>query len=142
MADETAVKEALQAAYSSAQKDLTDLEGAAVATCQELEGEGGSSGSSVASRLRSLGGRVAERLRSTFRLGVQRTLAVASTHYDMNLEQVATGYRPPSPSRASPPPCPSCSRATFFLTPKIAQPRVHVTKKETCRKSGPWSPCK
>ena len=92
MADETAAKEALQAAYSSAQKDLTDLEGAAVATCQELDGEGGSSGSSVASRLRSLGGRVAERLRSTFRLGVQRTLAVASTHYDLNLEQVVTGY--------------------------------------------------
>jgi len=35
---------------------------------------------------------VAERHRSTFRLGVQRTLAVASMHYDMNLEQVATGY--------------------------------------------------
>ncbi|XP_039827517.1 uncharacterized protein LOC120689276 [Panicum virgatum] len=92
VADETVAKKALQAAYSSAQKDLTDLEGAAVATCQELEGEGGSSGSSVASRLRSLGGRVAERLRSTFRLGVQRTLAVVLTHYDMNLEQVATVY--------------------------------------------------
>ena len=92
MADETAAKEAVQAAYSSTQKDLTDLEGAAVATCQELEGEGGLSGSSVASRLLSLDGRVVERLRSTFRLGVQRTLAVASTHYDMNLEQVATGY--------------------------------------------------
>ena len=31
MADETAVKEVLQVAYSSAQKDLMDLEGAAVA---------------------------------------------------------------------------------------------------------------
>jgi len=70
VADETAAKEAVQAAYSSAQKDLTDLEGTTVATCQELEGEGGLSGSSVASRLRSLVGRVAERLRSTFRLGV------------------------------------------------------------------------
>ena len=57
--------------------------------CLELEVEGGSSGSSVASRLRSLGGRVAERLKSTFRLGVQRTLAVALMHYDLNLEQVA-----------------------------------------------------
>ena len=63
-----------------------------MATCQELEGEVGSSGSSVVNRLRSLGGRVAERLRSTFRLGVQRTLSVASMHYDLNLEQVATGY--------------------------------------------------
>ena len=46
----------------------------------------------MASRLRSLGGWVAERIKSAFHLGVQRTLAVASTHYDMNLEQVATGY--------------------------------------------------
>ena len=35
---------------------------------------------------------MAERLRSTFHLGVQRTLTVASTHYDLNLVQVATGY--------------------------------------------------
>ena len=63
-----------------------------MAVCQELEAGGGSSGSSVASCLRSLGGRVAERLRSTFRLGVQRTLSVASMHYDLYLEQVATGY--------------------------------------------------
>ena len=60
--------------------------------CQELEGEGASSGSSVASRLRSLDDRVAERIRSAFRLGVQRTLIVASMHYDMNLERVSSGY--------------------------------------------------
>ena len=35
---------------------------------------------------------MAERLRSTFHLGVQRTLTVTSTHYDLNLVQVATGY--------------------------------------------------
>ena len=35
---------------------------------------------------------MAERLRSTFHLGVQRTLTVTSTHYDLNLEQVAAGY--------------------------------------------------
>ena len=92
MADETAAKEALQVAYSSAQKDLVDLEGAAVDTCQELKGEGGSSGRSVASRLRFLGGQVAKRLKSAFRLGVQRTLGVVSTHYVMDLERVATGY--------------------------------------------------
>ena len=92
IAYETAAKEAVQVALMSAQGELEDLERTAVAVCQELEGEGGSSGSSVASRLRSLGGRVAERLRSTFCLGVQRTLAVASMHYDMNLKQVAMGY--------------------------------------------------
>ena len=92
MADETAVKEALQVVYSSAQKDLVDLEGATVAACQELEGEGGSSGSLVASRLRSLGSQVAERVKSALHLGVQRTLGVMSTHYIMDLERVATGY--------------------------------------------------
>ena len=63
-----------------------------MAVCQELEGEGASSGSSVASRLRSLGSRVAEHIKSTFRLGVQRALAVASTHYDMDLKLVSSGY--------------------------------------------------
>ena len=92
MADETTAKEALQVAYSSAQKDLVDLEGATMAACQELEGEGGLSGSSVASRLRSLGGQVAKHLKSVFHLGVQRTLGVVSTHYIMYLEKVATGY--------------------------------------------------
>ena len=90
--DEAAAKEAPQVAYSSAQKDVVDLEGATVAACQELEGEGGSPGSSVASRLRSLGSQVAEHLKSAFRLGVQRTLGVVSTHYVMDLERVATGY--------------------------------------------------
>ena len=90
--DEAAAKEAPQVAYSSPQKDVVDLEGATVAACQELEGEGGSPGSSVASRLRSLGSQVAEHLKSAFRLGVQRTLGVVSTHYVMDLERVATGY--------------------------------------------------
>ena len=46
----------------------------------------------MASRLQSLGSQVAERLKSAFRLGVQRTLGVVSTHYVMDLERVATGY--------------------------------------------------
>ena len=46
----------------------------------------------MASRLGSLGGQVAERLKSAFHLGVQRTLGVMSTHYVMDIEQVATGY--------------------------------------------------
>ena len=44
-------REAPQVAYSSSQKDFEDLEGAAVVACQEVEGEGGSFGSSVAKRL-------------------------------------------------------------------------------------------
>ena len=46
----------------------------------------------MASRLRSLSGRVTEHLKDAFRLGVQKTLGVASTHYVMDLERVVTGY--------------------------------------------------
>ena len=35
---------------------------------------------------------MAEHIWSAFHLGVQRTLGVASTHYDMDLERVASGY--------------------------------------------------
>ena len=76
MTDETATKEALQVALTLAQNVQEDLERTVMAMCQELEGEGGSSGSSVASHLRSLGGQVAERLKSAFHVGVQRTLGV------------------------------------------------------------------
>ena len=92
MADETAQKEALQVAYTSVQRDYEDLEGAVVAACREVEGEGGPSGSSVTSRLRSLGSRVAERLKGALRLGVQKALGVVSMHYIVDLEQLATGY--------------------------------------------------
>ena len=50
----------------------------------------------MASRLRALGDRVAEHAKSTFRLGVQRALAVASTHYDMDLPLVSSGYVVPT----------------------------------------------
>ena len=56
MADETAVNEAIHIALTAAQAEYADLEQTAMAVCQELEGEGALSGSSVASRLRSLGG--------------------------------------------------------------------------------------
>ena len=46
----------------------------------------------MASRLLSLGGRLAEHIKSTFCLGVQRALAVALTHYDMDLKLVSSGY--------------------------------------------------
>ena len=69
MADETAAKEAVNTALTAVQDEYAELEQAAVAVCQELEGEGALSGSSVASRLRALGDRVAERAKSTFRHG-------------------------------------------------------------------------
>ena len=68
--------------------------------CQELEGEGAISGSSVISRLRALGGRIAEHAKSTFRLGVLRALAVASTHYLMDLQRVSSGYVVPDDADA------------------------------------------
>ena len=92
MADETTQKEALQVAYTFVQRDYENLEGGVVAACREVEGDGGPSGSSVTSRLRSLGGRVAERLKGALCLGVQKTLGVVSTHYIIDLEQLATGY--------------------------------------------------
>src|SRR6185312_15136979 len=88
----------------AAQAEYADLERTAVSVCQELEGEGAMSGSSVISLLRALGGRIAEDARSTFRLGVLRALAVASTHYIMDLQRVSSGYVVPkdaSPDIAS-----------------------------------------
>ena len=69
MADETAAKEAVHTALTAAQMEFAELEQTAVSVCQELEGEGAVSGSSVISRLRALGGRIAEHAKSTFRLG-------------------------------------------------------------------------
>ena len=56
------------------------------------------------SRLRALGGRIAKHAKSTFRLGVLRALAVATTHYIMDLQRVSSGYVVPtnaSPDTAS-----------------------------------------
>ena len=63
-----------------------------MAACQGLVGEGGSSGSSLASRRRSLGDWVAERLKDTLRLSVQKALGIVSTHYIVNFELLAIGY--------------------------------------------------
>ena len=46
--------------------------------------------------MRALGDRVSEHAKSTFRLGVQRALAVASTHYLMDHKTVSSGYVVPS----------------------------------------------
>ena len=51
VADEIAVKEAANTAFTAAQDEYAELEQTAVAVCQELEGDGALSGSSVASHL-------------------------------------------------------------------------------------------
>ena len=79
MADETAAKEAVNTALMAAQAKYADLERTTVSVCRELDGEGVVFGSLVISRLRALGDRIAEHAKSTFRLGVLRALAVAST---------------------------------------------------------------
>ena len=100
MTEETVAKEAVNTALMAAQAKYTDLEWTAVSVCQELEGEGAVSGSSVISHLRALGGRIAEHTKSTFRLGVLRALAVASTHYIMDLQRVSSGYVIPTDADA------------------------------------------
>ena len=100
MADEAAAKEAVNTALMEAQAEYADLERTAVSVCQELEGDGTVSGSLVISRLRALGGRIAEYAKSTFRLGVLRALAVASTHYIMDLQRVSSGYVVPNDADA------------------------------------------
>jgi len=58
----------------------------------------------VISHLRALGGRIAEHAKSTFCLGVLRALAVATTHYIMDLKRVSSGCVVPndaSPNTAS-----------------------------------------
>jgi hypothetical protein len=83
----------LQVAYDEARGELKNLETAALDVCRELEGaEGQSSGSSVASRLRSLGSLVTERLRGALRLGVQKTLGLTSSDYKLNFTLLLDGY--------------------------------------------------
>ena len=86
VSEETAAKEALQAAYASVQRDYDDLEEAAIAACQAVKSEGSASGSSLASRLRSLGDRVSKRLKGALHLGV------VLTHYVVDFEHLAMGY--------------------------------------------------
>ena len=118
-----------------------------MAACQEVEGEGGSSGSSLLSRLRSLGDRVAERLKGTLRLGIQKALSVVSMHYVVDFEHLAMGYiiammtprsmpwgglmRVP---KAPPPPWLVSSRATSFPTPQATRRRTGMTRRELVRR--------
>ena len=100
MTNETAAKEAVNTALAAVHDEYAELERTTVSVCQELEGDGAVSGSSVISRLRALGGRIAEHAKSTFRLGVLRALTVASTHYIMDLQRVSSGYVVPTDADA------------------------------------------
>ena len=66
------MKEALQAIYTSLQRNYDDLEEAAIATGQGAEGEGGESGILLVCPLRFLGDRVTEQLKAPFALASRR----------------------------------------------------------------------
>jgi urease gamma subunit len=84
--------ETLQTAYNSSQRELEELQVAALETCQEVEEEEAQAGSSLASRLRALGGHVSRRMHRALHLGVKKALGVVRSHYEVNLEAVASGY--------------------------------------------------
>ena len=106
----------------------------------------------------ALGGRIAEHAKSTFRLVVLRALAVASTHYIMDLKRVSSGYVVPTDADADV--ASAIMNAAAVAAEEFAS--VLATKleadippiaefdavedpqggKTTCRKSGPRSPCK
>jgi hypothetical protein len=71
---------------------LEELRAAALETCQEVEEGEAQAGCSLASRLRALGGHVSRRMRRALHLGVKKALGVVRSHYEVNLEAVASGY--------------------------------------------------
>ena len=157
VADESAAKEAVHTALTAAQVEFAELEQTAVSVCQGLEGEGAVSGSSVISRLRALSGRIAEHAKSTFRLGVLWALAVASTHYLMDLQRVSSGYIVPDDADADAASAimedadAVAEEFAIILAGKLEAdipPIVEFDAAEdpqggmvACRKSGPRSPC-
>jgi hypothetical protein len=82
----------LQAAYDSSEQELVELCAAALETCRAVEEGKTHAGSSLASRLRALGGHVSRRMRRALHLGIQKTLGVVRSHYEVNFETVASGY--------------------------------------------------
>jgi hypothetical protein len=83
---------ALQASYNSSERELLELRSAALETCQAVEEGEVQVGSSLASRLCTLRGHVSGRMRRALHLGVQKTLGVVRSHYEINFEAVAEGY--------------------------------------------------
>jgi myosin heavy subunit len=84
--------EMLQTAYNSSQQELEELRAAALETCQEVEEGEAQAGSSLASRLCALGGHVSRRMCRALHLGVKKALGMVRSHYEVNLEAVASGY--------------------------------------------------
>jgi hypothetical protein len=82
----------LQAAYNSSEQELVELCAATLEACQAIEEGEAQAGSSLARRLRALGGHVLRRMRHALHLGVQKALGVVRSHYEVNLEAVASGY--------------------------------------------------
>jgi hypothetical protein len=69
-----------------------ELRVAALETCQAIEEGEAQAGSSLASRLHALGGHVSGRMRRALHLGIQKALGVVRSHYEVNLEAMASGY--------------------------------------------------
>jgi hypothetical protein len=84
--------ETLLTAYNSSQQELEELRAAALETCQEVKEGEAQAESSLASRLRALGGHVSRRMRRALHLGVKKALGMVRSHYEVNLEAVASGY--------------------------------------------------
>jgi hypothetical protein len=82
----------LQAACNSSEQKLVELRTATLVACQAVEESEAQAGSSLASHLRALGGHVSRRMRRALHLGVQKALGVVRSHYEVNLEAVASGY--------------------------------------------------
>jgi hypothetical protein len=71
---------------------LEELQAAALEACQEVKEGEAQAGSSMVSRLRALGRHVARCMHRALHLGVQKALGVVTSHYQVDLEAVSTGY--------------------------------------------------
>jgi hypothetical protein len=71
---------------------LEELRAAALEACQGVEEGEVQAGSSMASRLRTLSRHVTQCVHRALHLGVQKSLGVVSSHYQVDLEAVSTGY--------------------------------------------------
>jgi hypothetical protein len=82
----------VRAAYDSSERELVELRAAALETCQTVEEGEAQAGSSLVSRLRTLGGHVSRHMRRALHLGVQKSLGVVRSDYQVDFEAVVSGY--------------------------------------------------
>jgi hypothetical protein len=71
---------------------LEELQAAALEACQGVEEGEVQAGSLMASHLHALSRHATQRMRRALHLGVQKALGVVSSHYQVDLEAVSTGY--------------------------------------------------